>query len=221
MAIQENHKNVITLLLSKNANPDIRNYEGETAIFIAIRYGHTDLFQQLIDAGANPNLYNKSAQYPLHICVEYKEGEASRNLMLMGADPNLQDNQGHTPFHIAAKNGDLETARIFTESGANPEIRNAQLQNVWDLCNEELINELNPPEADPESAKQEAPPDDAEDPLQWNKDGKCFVCRSYMADRILLPCRHRVVCQHCSSRFFEEHGKCPLCDSAVYAAIKG
>ena len=174
----------------------------------------------LIDYAADPNLYNKLAASPLHLCVDYQAEEEARTLMLKGADPNYQDNDGKTPFHVAAQRRNVTMGSLFFESGADPEVRDANLHSVWDLCDEEYKEKIYPNDVQPSkpSSKLDGPGED--DGMQWLRDEKCFMCKDNEADRILLPCKHRVLCHNCSNQFLEEYAVCPQCHMAVFAAVK-
>ena len=219
LAIQERKTEMIDLLLDKGANCDIRNYEGENSVFMAVRWCGVDILEKLLDAGANPNLYNKEAASPLHVCVDYLAYDAARALLMKQADPNYQNNNGQTPFHVACVRKEVMLAQIFYESGADPDVRDAELKTAWMCCDEEFKAKV----------LQELPDDPIVEPpghvseqnsRQWLIDGKCFMCKNLVADKVVLPCRHRVLCEQCSSQFFEQYSSCPQCYMAVFAAVK-
>lgn len=219
LAIQEKKSEMISLLLDHGANPDIRNHEGENCVFLAIRWCDVDILGKLLDAGANPNLYNKEAASPLHICVDFLAYDAARVLLMKGADPNYQNNKGQTPFHVACVRREVMLAQIFYESGADPDVRDAELRTAWKCCDDDFKAKV----------LQEVPDDPIVEPAakipeqdsrQWLIDGKCFMCKNLVADKVVLPCRHKVLCEQCSSQFFEQYGSCPQCYMAVFAAVK-
>lgn len=178
-----------------------------------------DILELLLSHNADPKIYNKNALSPLHICVEFGAPDAARQLLMKGADPNYQDSNGQTPFHMAVIKRDLTLSQIFYESGADPEVRDAKLQTVWMYCDEQFQDQVTqaPPKEGPPPPEPETPP--PEDPRQWLIDGKCFICRN-PADHLVLPCRHKVICQECAKSFFEQYNTCPDCYMAVFAAIK-
>lgn len=221
LAIQENREEIVVYLLEHQANPNIRNYEGECAIHVAIKWSSPKLIDAILEHGGNPNLYNKNAESPLHICVSLKLVEAARTLMLKGANLNYQDSNGQTPFHLAVSIESSEMSKLFFESGSDPDVKDANLKTVWDICSKELYQYLNP-----KPIEKATKPDSRiglgseRDFEKWNEGKQCYVCKKNEANRVLLPCRHKVVCNNCSSKFFEENSSCPICSMAVYAAIK-
>lgn len=192
----------------------------ENTVFLAVRWGNTDILEKLLSHNANPNTYNKNATSPLHLCVEFNNADAARILLMKGADPNYQNSDGQTPFHMAVLKGNVQLSQIFYESGADPEVRDAELRTVWKCCTDEFKDQVTmaPPDEGPPKPEEAAPP--PEDPRQWLIDGKCFMCRENNADRLLLPCRHKVICQRCAEQFFEQFSTCPDCYMAVFASVK-
>ncbi|EAX85189.1 hypothetical protein TVAG_383780 [Trichomonas vaginalis G3] len=221
LAVQENKLDIINLLLENKADPNIRNFDGENVIFTAIRWSHPDLIELLIQNKADPNMYNKKSLSPLHVCVEYKAEAEARTLMLHGANPRYQDSQGKTPFHVAVQNRDTEMSKLFLECGDDLAlIRDNNLKTVWDSCPAEFKNTVIPveiPQPEDNSNKKEKP---AEDEMQWLKDKKCCMCKNMDAERILLPCRHCVLCNNCTPKFLEQYFQCPVCKMAIFAAAK-
>lgn len=140
---------------------------------------------------------------------------------MKGADPNYQNSEGQTPFHVACERGQEILAQIFYESGADPEVRDAQLRTVWKCCSEEFKAKVIPPPFDDGSLNKGnegfISPQDSQ---KWLTDHKCFLCQQLDADRVLLPCKHKVLCHKCASQFFEQYSSCPQCYMAVYAAVK-
>jgi hypothetical protein len=210
---------VIKFLLENAANPDIRNYEGENSVFLAVRWCKVDVLTILLDASANPNLYNKNAASALHLCVDFKAEDHARTLLMKGGDPNYQNNQGQTPFHVACERKESVLAQVFYESGADPEVRDADLWRAWDCCDEEFrtIVTEETPEVPLKPNVENLPEPDAK---AWLYEGKCFVCQQLLADKLVLPCRHKVLCHNCSAQFFELYSSCPQCYMSVYAATQ-
>jgi hypothetical protein len=174
----------------------------------------------IIDGGADPNFYNKQAASPLHVCVDYDAEEEARTLMLKGADPNYQDSKGMTPFHVAAERKCAKMASLFFQSGADPDVRDAELRTVWETCGPEFKQKIYPSEISKQKDSDDEAPPAEDDGKQWLRERKCFVCKTNDANRVLLPCRHLVLCHLCSAKFLEQFTYCPECEMAVYAAVK-
>ena len=209
---------MIDFLLGAGANPNIRNYEGENCVFLAVRWCGVDVLERILDAGGDPNLYNKAAASPLHLCVDFLASDAAQVILAKGANPDYQNSEGQTPLHLACARRELNLAQLLYDKGANPEVRDAQLRNVWGCCDAEFKAVVTREAPPPEPPAPEGPPKPV-DPMQWLIDGKCFVCQTEAADRGLLPCRHKVLCHNCASGFLEHYNSCPQCYMAIYGTV--
>lgn len=81
----------LNYLLSKGANPDLRDGKGETGLLIAAILGRTDLIDILVKGGANPNLGNSSGETALIRAVQRRDQTMVRHLLDLGADPDQKD----------------------------------------------------------------------------------------------------------------------------------
>jgi hypothetical protein len=219
LAIQERHTRLISFLIDAKSNLDVRNYEGENSVFMAVRWCGVDVLNKLLDAGARPDLYNKAAASPLHVCVDFQDVDAARALLVKGANPNYQNNAGMTPFHVACERHELELAQLLYTSGADADVRDAHLRTSWACCDKQFKMDV-ANEVEPEEIPEIHHPIPRVDSMQWLHDGKCFVCQWMAAERLVLPCRHKVLCRNCTSRFFERYSSCPQCYMAVFASVK-
>jgi hypothetical protein len=184
-----------------------------------VRWCGVDVLNKLLDSGAAPNLYNKAAASPLHVCVDFIDVDAARALLVKGADPNYQNNAGQTPFHVACARRERELAQVFYQSGADLEVRDAELRTAWQCCDKEFKMAVTEEvEEQPEVDVPRGVP--KVDSMQWLYDGKCFVCQRMPAERVVLPCRHNVLCRMCTQQFFERYSSCPQCAIAVFASVK-
>jgi len=103
----------VTQLLDKNADPDIKNTSGQTALHIASRTDHVKIIEMLCKHSKNEsgiNLQDNNGTTPLHeACgisaydrnTPFAMGsyEGAKWLLEHGADPNIPNNQGQTPIH--------------------------------------------------------------------------------------------------------------------------
>ena len=81
----------LATLLQKDADPNLRDGKGNTAMLIAARLGETDLIHILSLASANPNLANSSGETPLILAVQRRDLSMVRELLADGADPDQAD----------------------------------------------------------------------------------------------------------------------------------
>ncbi|MBV8238203.1 MAG: ankyrin repeat domain-containing protein [Sphingomonas sp.] len=79
-------------LLSRGADPNLRNGKGDTPLLMAIQYGQNGLVDTLLLVKANPNLANSSGETPLIRAVQRRDLALVRTLLAAGADPDQTDN---------------------------------------------------------------------------------------------------------------------------------
>ena len=109
-AVKMNEKwrryDTVPILISKTTNLNVRNFNGRTSLFQAVRNGNMEDAKKLIAAGANVNLPDKYGHTPAHVAA-IKTGLTNRAMadqffkMLTllresGADLSLKDYRGRT-----------------------------------------------------------------------------------------------------------------------------
>ena len=57
------HKNIFDVLVTKNADINLKDDKGRTSLMIASSYGHSDIVKKLIELKANPKLRASSGVY--------------------------------------------------------------------------------------------------------------------------------------------------------------
>lgn len=96
----QGYTNIVQLLLSRGANPNIQDLDETTPLHIACENGYIDIIKLLLQAGANPNTLNRFKMSPLHESAYDGSFEIINLLLLAGADPNLRDAEGNTVLGI-------------------------------------------------------------------------------------------------------------------------
>lgn len=112
---------VVGRLLSRGANVNLPDQDGDTALHAAMQRGSLNLVQALLSKGANPNAKNKLGGTPLMWAGVFGRDEVVRELLRNGADPTLKDADGITASAWAAKNGQGELAQFLREAEKNPQ----------------------------------------------------------------------------------------------------
>lgn len=144
--------NVDTLkvLMEAGALPNLRDFNGETALHYVVSSRHLDLASVLMDYGADPFLENNAGMTPLILSFEhgpetatlFLEGridvsdawgctplfhavrwdypENAAALLNAGADADHRNNYGGTALHEAVKANSLESAQLLLGRGADP-----------------------------------------------------------------------------------------------------
>ena len=111
-------------LLERGADPNVRNFRGETPLHrAAIRNPDLDVSRTLIGAGADPNAQDEKGATPLHSAAHNPSTGRADLLIEAGADVGARDNSGATPLHHAAESGHAAMIVRLVEAGADPNAR--------------------------------------------------------------------------------------------------
>lgn len=79
-------------LLSRGADPNLRDGRGDTPLLLAVQYGQASMIETLTNAKANPNLGNGGGETPLIRAVQKRDLPLVRILLAAGANPDQTDN---------------------------------------------------------------------------------------------------------------------------------
>ena len=122
-----------TLLAEFNADPNIRNRNGNSPLMLVIKvtgpiFTRGEHLRLLLDHGADPNAVDNEESTPLTQAIllhsdEKSEGVNTISLLLeYGADPDLRDGEGDTPLLSAVKVGShtSDEIEVLLEGGADP-----------------------------------------------------------------------------------------------------
>lgn len=82
----------LNFLLSKGADPNIRDAQGDTPMMTALLTGYVPGVETLLKRGGNVNLANSRGETPLIRAVQLRNMEAVRLLLAGNADPDQTDN---------------------------------------------------------------------------------------------------------------------------------
>ena len=121
-ATQTEHQ--IRELLERGADPNVRNFRGETPLHrAAIRNPDLDVSRTLIGAGADVNAQDEKGATPLHRAAHNPSTGRAHLLIEAGADVGARDNSGATPLHHAAESGHETMIVRLVDAGADPNAR--------------------------------------------------------------------------------------------------
>ncbi|MFC1781833.1 ankyrin repeat domain-containing protein [Planctomycetota bacterium] len=112
------NKDVIELLVDKNADINDTSDRGQTPLFKAVTNGQEDVVEFLITKGADTNVKNSASTTALHIAARNGNIEIVKLLIAGGADVNVKNAQDFTPLYIAEQNDNTEIAELLRKNGA-------------------------------------------------------------------------------------------------------
>lgn len=109
---------VAHFLLSRGADPNVRDEAGNTPLYWAAFCGHTELVLLLLQAGAVPYLANWVGESPLLVAVQAGNEQMVSLLLSAGAVNATCLEGGITPLHLAAALGTERIALMLLRAGA-------------------------------------------------------------------------------------------------------
>ena len=101
----------LSFLLSKGANPDMRDGSGNTALMISAQLGFAEGLSLLLDRRAQVDLANSSGETPLIRAVQNRDIATVRTLLAAGANPAKADTSSGLSARQYAER-DLRSAAI-------------------------------------------------------------------------------------------------------------
>ena len=138
---QNNEDIIIKLLLENNADPNIQNNKGETALHISILLkSPIETIKLLLENNADPNIQDNEGNTPLYkVVIRDNSEEIIKLLLENNADPNIQDNKGKTPLHeVVAKGGSEDITlqlKLLLENKADPNIQDNDGNTPLNIAN--------------------------------------------------------------------------------------
>ena len=110
--------------VERGADVNATDFNGRTALEVAIRGNHPDIARRLIKLGADPNqAIGKRGDKLIHLAVRLGSIGMLAVLLEEGADPNAKGNQNRTPHQYAGKAGFQFISRMLRDTGAVPPSR--------------------------------------------------------------------------------------------------
>ena len=115
MAAQENHVNVVRMLLSNGANAALATEEGFTPFAVAVQQGHSKVVELLLE---NDTSRGKIRLPALHVAAKRDDCKAAA-LLLQHDHPDVTSKSDFTPLHIAAHYGNENIAIMLLDKNAD------------------------------------------------------------------------------------------------------
>ncbi|HBS86467.1 MAG: hypothetical protein A2W91_19825 [Bacteroidetes bacterium GWF2_38_335] len=126
MAAASRNPSIAKYLISKGADVNKTDLEGNTALHNATWGDSLETIDILVKNKCNINAKNKLGETALIRTVQRKKPGMLKKMIEYKADVNLTDNSGKTALHYAAIYGFGEIFTILTENGANSSAKDAE-----------------------------------------------------------------------------------------------
>ena len=133
LAVRRNDADVVEVLLSNKADPNIEDSCGNTTLHISANAGFTDISKLLIDSGCKINERRKDGKTPLYLAVHGRNVADAALLLKNKADVNIQDRWGNTPLHISMFEGLSYFSQMLMDCGCNTNLKNWEGKTALDL----------------------------------------------------------------------------------------
>lgn len=129
-----NQYKVAQLLLTKGADPNIKNRLGESPLHQAADSGLLDFARLLLAYNADPNIQQADGETPLHRAAEKGRYSVAELLLKARAKVDMRNiSQGRTPLHLAVVFNQVDTATILLTHGADREAKDLQGRTPLEL----------------------------------------------------------------------------------------
>ena len=104
------------ILITAGADVNLKNIDGQTALFLAFVYCSDICMKTLIQAGADVNVQDNRGWTPLIAVADCQREHCIEPLVLAGANVNIADNRGWGVLHYAARYNRLNEITSCFES---------------------------------------------------------------------------------------------------------
>ncbi|XP_011403949.1 PREDICTED: ankyrin repeat domain-containing protein 50-like [Amphimedon queenslandica] len=158
LAIQQTDTALVSLLLKSNADVNVQNINGCTALGWACHRGNDEMIQCLLKARADPKIYTNKRISPLLIYIssfDPKKSSTVAALLKAGANPNIPDiYYNRSPLHAACLYHHKDIVSLLLKAKAKVNTLDFQGNTPLCLaaytCHEEAIKQLLEASADTE-----------------------------------------------------------------------
>ena len=126
VALYRGYLSIVLLLLERDADPECRDHNGQTALYMASSNGYSEVVRSLIDHGADLNTLcedNNNLQHvswtPLQVAIHKGHLDIALLLLERGADPDSRFHGDQTALYMASSRGYSEVVGSLIDRGAD------------------------------------------------------------------------------------------------------
>uniref|UniRef100_A0A8D1AZ69 Ankyrin 3 n=1 Tax=Sus scrofa TaxID=9823 RepID=A0A8D1AZ69_PIG len=128
IAAKKNQMDIATTLLEYGADANAVTRQGIASVHLAAQEGHVDMVSLLLSRNANVNLSNKSGLTPLHLAAQEDRVNVAEVLVNQGAHVDAQTKMGYTPLHVGCHYGNIKIVNFLLQHSAKV---NAKTKNGY------------------------------------------------------------------------------------------
>ena len=134
IAAQEGFLEIAQLLVSANADINVKGVEGFTPLRIAAGNGRLELVKYFASKGAEIDTKGNDGATPLEHAAGKGHLEIVQFLAENGANINHQDKDGDSPLGEAARHGHIDVVNYLLSKGANTTLKNKDGSTAEELA---------------------------------------------------------------------------------------
>ncbi len=119
VAARKGNRDMVELLISKDANVNAADFNAVTPLYNAVVSGDLDTVQLLVSNGADVHAKILGGESPLHATAYTGNPRIAELLLANGAEINVADQYGYTPLRRTVDKGNLAIAELLIKKGAD------------------------------------------------------------------------------------------------------
>jgi ankyrin repeat protein len=134
IAVEENHPDIVVLLLNQGASPRAKNKAGCTPLDLAEQKDNLGIFKTLLKYLRPIDLQGRTKLYILTFCNHIEKIQSLLKTDQGKQEINTGNYLGNTPLHIAAERNYPKIVELLLQNGANPCAKNKAGLTPLDLA---------------------------------------------------------------------------------------
>ncbi len=159
-AARNGNRAMVELLLSRGADVNAKENDGDTALHYAAGRGFQAVAEVLLANHADVNIPNTGGSTPLFLAASSGQLEIIQMLLAAGANTNLKDGKGRSPLNYAIGNAP-EIFQALLDAGTNPNTEDPEgrtpLSYAAERDSSKVVRLLLAAKADPNAGKLDVP----------------------------------------------------------------